>query len=281
MNQYAFYLAMKKKYPEVSIKAAVADKWLSKGQHNGFELNKVFNIAVEEASIEDINRLANFYVGSGTVSKIINKYRTHFNSRKTQITFDDPTVYHPEVFQLDVSRDWFFWGNYVNERYYSDFSNELRSQFVFPDKLDAFNQKILSEIRITNSVSIHIRRGDYLEEGFTVLSIDYYKKAIKLIDTKVSNAKYYIFSDDKKYINENFNFINNKTIISHNTGENSYIDMLLMSFCKHNIIANSGFSYWAAWLNSNNEKIVLAPNILVPWCKNPVASSQWQIINCR
>ena len=111
-----------------------------------------------------------------------------------------------------------------------------------------------------NSVSVHIRRGDYAECGISLLGFRYYISAISIINDKVSNPKFYFFSDDitvAKDIAEQMNV--DYTIISHNQGEKSYQDMFLMSQCKYNIIANSSFSWWGAWLNTFHDKIVISP----------------------
>lgn len=127
---------------------------------------------------------------------------------------------------------------------------------------------MLNKINETESISLHVRRGDYVsnlkassEHG--VCSIDYYKKAIEHIKSKIKDKKnicFFLFSDDPIWVKDNMTFINDEiVVIDFNNEEKSHEDMRLMSACKHNIIANSSFSWWGAWLNNNQEKIVVAP----------------------
>jgi hypothetical protein len=119
-----------------------------------------------------------------------------------------------------------------------------------------------------NSVSIHVRRGDYVSNSETtdfhgLCDIQYYKRAIQKIILEIPNPTFYIFSDDKDYVKEIFQEKKNVVFIEHIPVD--YEELLLMSYCKHNIIANSSFSWWGAWLNSNIHKIVIAP---IRWFAN-------------
>jgi len=119
----------------------------------------------------------------------------------------------------------------------------------------------MTRIQNSNSVSLHIRRGDKTNSKLHInLDLSYYLEAIKIISDKVPNLFLFIFSDDLKWVNENLvNLPFRLEIIDWNRGSESYLDMHLMSLCKHNIIASSTFSWWAAYLNSNPNKIVIAP----------------------
>lgn len=116
---------------------------------------------------------------------------------------------------------------------------------------------------------MHIRRGDYVSNEIyqnilgEVCSYDYYYNALKYIQSKIQDISLYIFSDDINWVRNNFDFLSNYnvTFINHNKDTESYIDMQLMSNCQYNIIANSTFSWWGAWLNKNPLKMVLAPKI--------------------
>ena len=107
----------------------------------------------------------------------------------------------------------------------------------------------------------------------------YFENAIQLMNKQIPNAKFFIFSDDIPYVKENFSFLKNYHIVDFNTKNNSFRDMQLMSLCKHNIIANSTFSYWGARLNKNPYKIVICPRYHVPICKHPAACDSWIILN--
>jgi len=138
-----------------------------------------------------------------------------------------------------------------------------------------------------NSVSIHIRRGDYLKppvlEYHGVLPISYYYNAIEIIRNKYKDITFYFFSDDEEFVKNNFTKIEPKIYIYDNNGENSWKDMYLMKSCKHHIIANSSFSWWGAWL-SDRDGITCAPKY---WFNPKIAKFEisdfvpksWHIIN--
>jgi hypothetical protein len=118
-------------------------------------------------------------------------------------------------------------------------------------------------IKNKNSVAIHIRRGDYLNNPKAryfhgILGEDYYKKSISYIKKRVNNPFYFIFSDDVELVKKTFFFFNKKNYIFIDT-KSSIDDLHLMSNCKHFIIANSTFSWWGAWLSKNKHKIICAP----------------------
>ena len=115
--------------------------------------------------------------------------------------------------------------------------------------------KYVYEIENSNSVSVHIRKGDYINSKMINLTIDYYKIAKSIIESKINNPKYLIFTDDKEAISDYLKiFGNSLVIVEGNQGNKNYRDMQLMSMCKHNIIANSTFSFWGAYLNKNSKK---------------------------
>jgi hypothetical protein len=146
-------------------------------------------------------------------------------------------------------------GYFQSEKYFKPYRNEILNLFDFPKIIkDKINSKYGKEIN-DNPCSIHVRRGDYidLQNYHTVLPVSYYKKAIDIIG---QDKNYLIFSDDYDWCVKNLNFIKNKTFIRGNT---DYDDLYLMSICKDNIIANSSFSWWGAWLNNNQNKIIISP----------------------
>ena len=152
---------------------------------------------------------------------------------------------------------WSFWINYL---YFNDIRNILLKEFQPRKKfIDTENKKLVKEMQTCNSVSIHIRRGDYsTHELLYILNDEYYDNAVKYISQHIENPQFYVFSDDIEYANEKYCDKNFK-IININRGSNSFLDLYLMSNCKHNIIANSTFSWWAAYLNQNKNKIVIRP----------------------
>jgi hypothetical protein len=160
-------------------------------------------------------------------------------------------------------------GYFQNEAYFKDYCEEIRKDFVFNPPINEQNCKIANEISACNAVSLHVRRGDYLSNKnavntFANLSIEYYHAAIQKILEKVKTPCFFIFSDDMEWAKQQFHEYNCR-FVNINHGKDSFNDMRLMSFCQHNIIANSSFSWWGAYLNSHSEKIVIAPK---NWFKN-------------
>lgn len=155
------------------------------------------------------------------------------------------------------------YGYFAKEKYFKDIRDELLKDFRFAKPLDERNSTIAQQMQETNSVSVHIRRGDYLNvvnsKVFAQVTPDWYVKAIQLMKEKTGATHFYFFSDDIEWCRTTFSNIENASFIDWNTGKESYRDMQLMSLCKHNIIPNSTFSWWGAWLNNNPQKIVVAP----------------------
>ena len=167
-------------------------------------------------------------------------------------------------------------GYFQNENYFKSIEAIIRSDFKFKNTLKGRNLELSEKIHSTLSIAIHIRRGDYVTNPVSNLAVcnqEYYHKAIEYITKKIVNPSFFIFSDDMEWVRNNIDFGNYPVIpIDWNNNENSYIDLHLMSLCKHNIIANSSFSWWGAWLNSNSQKIVIAPQ---QWFKNDLPNKNY------
>ena len=155
-------------------------------------------------------------------------------------------------------------GYWQTEKYFIEIEDILRNEFTVKSKLTGKDLEISHRIASSNSVSLHIRRSDYVpgtykNQIFDSLEIDYYLRAINDLSKKESDLKLFIFSDDPKWVKDNMKFMFPVCYVDHNNAEKNYEDLRLMSLCKHNIIANSSFSWWGAWLNKNYDKYVYAP----------------------
>ncbi|MDX2173402.1 MAG: alpha-1,2-fucosyltransferase [Bacteroidota bacterium] len=153
-------------------------------------------------------------------------------------------------------------GFWQSEKYFENYREQIKSDFTISKPLPIELEDIFNKIKSTNSVSIHVRRGDYVTlksaNDFHGLStLEYYQTSIDIISEKCKDLELFIFSDDIEWCRQRFDFKLPKHFI-HHTYEACW-DMFLMSNCKHNIIANSSFSWWGAWLNQNPNKIVIAP----------------------
>lgn len=177
-------------------------------------------------------------------------------SEKVNMPFQD------KIF-MNENKNIYLDGYWQTEKYFKGISNEIRKEFSLRKPLKEQDEIIVHEIRDANSVSIHIRRGDYANYGHTkkfhgIIPIQHYKKCVTYFLETIKNPIFYIFSDDPEWCMDNLDLKINKKIIS-NSERSPQEDMILMSGCKHHIIANSSFSWWAAWLNANQSKIVIAP----------------------
>ncbi len=176
--------------------------------------------------------------------------------------FHESRMYHSEIFGME---DMYLSGYFACEKYYGDILEDLRKEIRFPKSGNPLNQKMAQEMQDCNSVSIHIRRGDYLDKeniGLlgNICTEKYYKAAVRLIREQITDPHFYIFSDDAAYVREHAAG-EDHTIVDINRGKDSFYDIWLMSHCRHNICANSTFSFWGARLNPDKGKIMIRPTI--------------------
>jgi len=171
-------------------------------------------------------------------------------------------VYDPAV--LLVGRNTYFEGYWQNEKYFKSNQVLIREAFEFKTTPTGLNRWLADEIAVRPSVGMHVRRGDYIaiaqsNKVHGTCTPAYYRNAVQLIQERVGKFSLFVFSDEPHWARENLRFDLPTTYISHNHEKDSFEDMRLMSLCTHNIIANSSFSWWGAWLNINPTKIVVAP----------------------
>lgn len=154
-------------------------------------------------------------------------------------------------------------GYWQTERYFVGAAARIREDFQFTHPEDPVNQNWLSQIEATESVSMHIRRTDFVQQYNWGIHPDYYFQAIQHLRNQLNHPQFFIFSDDLNWAREHFRGTDFH-FVEGNTGARSFRDMQLMQACKHQIIANSTFSWWGAWLNRNPNKIVIAPDCWQP-----------------
>ncbi len=182
--------------------------------------------------------------------------------------------FQPEL--LDVQGDMYLQGWFQNEKYFREYRNLICEEFT-PVREIKIEKGIQELIENEVTVSVHIRRGDYKSIDYTV-PLDYYQKAINHISKKANKPFFLFFSDDIEWVRENMKLPDKHYFVS---GKNlkDYEEMMLMSRCAHNIIANSTFSWWGAWLNKNPDKIVVAPRMWMR-LKDPlsIVPEEWIVI---
>jgi len=218
----------------------------------------VFKIDEQLASLSEVRRFVpNLWNATYFTKKLFKVKRILTNKElyyeKAKFKYENQINY--------IKDNTYIHGYFQTDKYFNSIKTELLNIFSLRKEIDQLNISLISKMKNENSVSIHIRRGDYHCSTFELLDIStYYSKAIEIIKDKVKNPVFYIFSNDTFWTEQHFSsFDIKKTFVKNNTGENSYMDMILMSKCKHNICANSSFSWWGAWLNENQKRIVIVP----------------------
>jgi len=194
-------------------------------------------------------------------NKIYKNFKINFGSKFFYIEKD--YSFQENFFKINEGK--FLFGYFQSEKYFIQISKIIKEMFQIKTELSEENKFWVNKIKQYNSISLHIRRGDYISNPSAKLlhnscfESNYYQEAINYITKYVQNPFFMIFSDEPDWIRKNFKIDFPYEIIGHDQKEQSYEDLRLMSLCKHNIIANSTFSWWGAWLNENPDKIVIAP----------------------
>lgn len=254
MFQYALYKEYQSRGIETKLDISFFEK---KSIHNGYELQEMFHINDGiYASKKECSQLAFYKVNklSRLLIRIIPRKTCYTVLKEKENGYDEKVLNYSNCY-LE--------GYFQSEKYFSNIEAAIRNSFIFrkekDDNVKEWEKCI--ENAGQNSVSIHVRRGDYTTGGTKeklLCDTAYYEKAIEYIENSVDNPIFFIFSDDIEWCKNKF--LNLKCYyVTGNKGVSSAWDMYLMSCCTHNIIANSSFSWWGAWLNGNDRKIVIAP----------------------
>lgn len=245
MFQYAFILALRSKGYKVR-PVLTALKW---EHENGYELESFFGIQ-DKVAWNMLYKNFLFRKFFGLTHKRFNGKNFIFQSEALSSNYD------------------FYYGTWQSEKYFQNIRENVMNAFKFnSDLLSTYTLNILKKIKEHRiSVSLHVRRGDYLSKDFidgfgNCCNLNYYQNAIQLITKQMDNPLFVVFSDDIQWCKENITPPHHTHVIyaDNNIGMDSWQDMFLMSRCTHNIIANSTFSWWGAYLNSNKDKVVIAP----------------------
>ncbi|WP_437880300.1 alpha-1,2-fucosyltransferase [Pseudomonas sp. LRF_L74] len=242
------------------------------GLHNGFELSRIFAGPFAIASEKDVKSLLEWRI-SPLVQKALRRPALRRFSGKHYLI--EPHMHYWSGFDRAPEHAYLY-GYWQVPEYFSSINDVLRKEFSFKQGLKGANLDIWEKMQGCESVSIHIRRGDYISNIkasaiMAACGLDYYRGAVSHFLEKPTAPVFFIFSDDLAWVKENLKIPAQAFYIEHNTGVESYNDMRLMAGCKHNVIANSSFSWWGAWLNDNLDKIVIAPKI---WFKKSSMSSK-------
>ncbi|MBT4651919.1 MAG: alpha-1,2-fucosyltransferase [Candidatus Pacebacteria bacterium] len=231
-----------------------------------YELNIFPNIKNQDLPIRTKSQFSTI-----NMIKLFLNHHLKFNSKAYPSNWikESGHQFNPGI--LSLKGDYILDGYWQSEKYFKKFRESILTDFSFPSKTSKKNNEVINYLKTYTTISTHVRRGDYISNQKSadchgVCSTQYYQKAIDLIRKQVYKPIFLIFSDDINWCKKNLPVPHKSIFVNHNNGKNSFEDMRLMSLCNHNIIANSSFSWWGAWLNKNTEKIIITPK---KWFNDP------------
>jgi len=247
MFQYALYYKMKKLGKDVYLDLSMYEE--------GIEKRKLgLTVFPNVEYIQSTKTMNSKFIGehNSFLELVLRKF-----GLKKDYFRDGILEYHEDIFMWD---NIYLDGFWQCEKYFEDTKEEIRNEFIFPQLTGNESLSLEKKIKDVNSVSVHVRRGDYLNNKSMygdLSATGYYTKAIEFMEKKLKNPVFFFFSDDIEWVKKEY--AGEHRIFVDNGNKDEHTDMQLMSICKHNIIANSSYSWWGAWLNNNQEKIVVAP----------------------
>ena len=214
----------------------------------------IFNLKIEVASQQEVNKFKRlpFRLPDKILSKLIGYKKGYI--AEPHFHFSERCFAAPGNSYLE--------GYWQSEKYFSSINETLRiNDFSFKQQIGSNTQELMSQIDNCNAVCLNVRRGDFVTNSFHgTCSIQYFKKAAELITAQINNPHFFVFSDEIEWCKENLRLNNHTTYVGHEYAGNKFQDYLrLMAACKHFIIPNSSFAWWAVWLNTNKQKIVIVP----------------------
>lgn len=212
--------------------------------------------------------LSNLAIQANLASALeINRLKTNRLLRKLNLAKPSHIIEADQTFNesvLQLRGDFYLEGYWQTEKYFKDIAEIIKHDFRVKAELSGRNREVAEQIATVNAVSVHVRRGDYAANQETLkihglCGPEYYNQAVSQMAEKVSQPNFFVFSDDPAWAKDNLIFAYPTFYLGHNQADKNYEDLRLMNLCRHNIIANSSFSWWGAWLNNHPQKIVVAP----------------------
>jgi hypothetical protein len=229
-----------------------------------YNINK-YNIVEKIATDEEIEPFlqSNIELNRRELKKLHNLSGLFSPYYKRRYVRERSNLFDPNI--LKITDNAYLDGYWASYKYFADIEDLLQNDFTVKDDMDRMNADIAHAISETESVSIHFRRGDYVTNPHTnayhgTCSLDYYQKAVKDICKQVPDPRFFVFSDDPEWVQQNFSIPYPIKFVTINGPDEPYKDLQLMSLCKHHITANSSFSWWGAYLCTNKDKRVYSPN---------------------
>lgn len=234
------------------------------------------NLEIQKFKIQYLKRITIKY----TKNRFLRLIGYNYIRRKLHIglltkTYLDEECYLP-LKKIEVTRSTYFRGYWQNYRFFDAYRKDIQGMMEFNYEASAGFNRWMNEIKECNSISIHVRRGDYVTLGWQ-LNEQYYIKAINMITLNDMDAKFYVFSDDlnycKKLISKYYKNINVE-YVEYESDNRTVEDLILMSHCKQMILANSSYSWWAAYLNKNSNPRIICP-VYKQW-KESYYPDEWE-----
>jgi hypothetical protein len=232
----------------------------SSGTSLALDINVFDTCSLRELEINKYNIDARIVNKNSIFRRVIKKLKLGEVSK--YFFFEKTLEYDKSINTLGDST--YLEGYFQCEMYFKNIKNALVQEFTLKGCLSEYTVKVASDIlNVGMSVSLHVRRGDYASDANTnsvhgTCDLTYYKEAINMISERFKDVQYFIFSDDISWVKKNIN-VSNAFYVDSQEERVPHEDLYLMSLCNHNIIANSSFSWWGAWLNTNPTKVVIAP----------------------
>lgn len=258
MFQYAFALALEKRYGGVSLDLT----WINAdGAHNGYELDRHFRVRLPVCSAEERRAIGD--VDPSVFGRARRKLRL---TKKSQFSARSLTW---EPYFLSVSRDSYFLGYWQSYKYYTGMEDAVRGAFEFVEPLSEKNTTFLANATGRTLIGIHVRRGDSLANPTLARDCDaeYYRAASALATANTRDPLFAFFSDDLDWCKDKLAVAGEALFVDWNRKRESYADMRLMAACDTMIIANSSFSWWGAWLGERAGHTVIAPSRWFAGCR--------------
>ncbi len=270
MFQYAFSLAIKNRgydvmYDTVTFKTEFV--------HDRVDLEDIF----QNVKLTKVDKVGYLLAGKqGKIARMIKRFSPNYIIERAYL-------FNNKVWK-QIKQTCYVESSWQDENYFISAADDVLKAFEFPPFVDKRNIEVANDMASSNSVAIHIRKGD----GYGTWNIfsntcpkDYYDRALQYIKDHVDNPRFFIFTDSPEVVKEYLD-LDDYTLINWNptSGKGNYLDMQLMSCAKHNVIANSTYSWWGAWLNANPEKIVIGPKYWFnPECElrdvNHIVPEKW------
>ena len=219
-----------------------------------------FNIQENFATLEEIEALK--VIKHGFADRLIANVMGRKTGTAPPYIREKHPSFDPEI--LSLPDGVYLEGYWQSEKYFAGMEGIIRPEFTVKTAQEGKNCELADMIASCASVSLHIRRGDYVSNPEAnrvhgICTLDYYHRCVKQLTKIVKKPHFFVFSDDHDWVRDNLKLSYPMTPVNHNGSDKDYEDLRLMSQCRHNIIANSTFSWWGAWLNESPDKIVIAP----------------------